>query len=90
MPSLSKDPRRQALRGCHGYVCKTAVTAAPARPASQGRCAARPLENNELRRGLTTGGIIAPWVIDGPINRDASRLMSDECSSRSCRATPSS
>jgi hypothetical protein len=35
------------------------------------RGAARTLEDHHLVAGLRRSGMVAPWVLDGPINRDA-------------------
>ena len=42
-----------------------------ARRTPAGWRAAWPLENDDFRRGLTLRGFIAPFVLDGPINRVA-------------------
>jgi hypothetical protein len=39
--------------------------------AAEGRDPPRPLEDHNLRVLNYLQGIIAPWVLDGPINRDA-------------------
>ena len=45
-------------------------TSAP-RPAPAGQRASRSLENHHLVAGLRLTGLVAPFVLDGPINRDA-------------------
>ena len=72
-PDRSRPPglhRRDLDQDQHGAAPRLGA----ARPAAEGRRAARPLEDDDLPRRAAPRRVEAPWLLDGPIDGESFRL----------------